>query len=127
MAFTRKAMDPEVQAGLQEMAAEMRRKLYGEAAYPEWGTRFREIENDAMSIGLELARLVIEQSVAEQARHMPASAMGAAGDDVRPAGAKAMPLDTEAGHVSWDEPRAELQRGRKAFFPPAASARSAGR
>jgi hypothetical protein len=127
MAFTRKAIDPELQSRLQEMAAEMRRALYGEAAFPEWGTRFREIEQDGMSVGLELARLVIEQSVAEQARHMPASAMEVAGDEVRPAGTNAMPLGTEAGAVSWDEPRAELKRGRKAFFPPAASARSEGR
>lgn len=122
MAFTRKAIDPQVQARLMEIAAEVREALYGEAGCPEWGTRFREIENDGMSVGLELARLVMEQSVGEQARHMPASAMEAAGDEARPAGTKAMPLQTEAGQVTWEEPRAELKQGRKAFFPPTASA-----
>lgn len=127
MAFTRRAIDPAVQARLREMAAEMRQVLYGEAAFPEWGTRFREIEKDGMNVGLELARLVIEQSVGEQARHMPASAMQVADDEVRPAGTESMPVDTEAGRVSWEEPKAELKQGRKAFFPPTASARPEGR
>jgi hypothetical protein len=126
MAFTRKAIDPEVQARLRGWR-EMRRALYGESAFPEWGTRFREIEKDGMSVGLELARLVIEQLVGEQARHMPASAMEVAGDDVRPAGTKSMPVETEAGEVSWEEPKAELKQGRTAFFPPTASAWSEGR
>ncbi len=80
-----------------------------------------------MSVGLELARLVIEQSVAEQARHMPASAMQMADDDVRRAGTESMPVETEAGQGSWEEPKAELKRGRKAFFPPTASAGDEGR
>ena len=127
MAFTRKAIDPAVQARLREMAAEIRRSLYGESAFPEWGTRFREIEKDGMNVGLELARLVIEQSVGEQARHMPASAMEVADDEVRPAGTESMPVETEAGEVSWEEPKTELKHGRKAFFPPTASARPEGR
>lgn len=127
MAFRRKAIDPGVQARLREMAAEMRRVLYGESAFPEWGTRFREIEQDGMSVGLELARLVIEQSVGEQARHMPASAMEVADDEVRPAGTTESPVETEAGQVSWQEPKAELKQGRKAFFPPTAIAGAEGR
>jgi len=115
-------IDPELQGRLREVAAEVRRVLYGEAGCPEWGTRFREIEQDGMSAGLELARLVMEQSVSEQAQRMPVSATEVADDEVLLVRTKSSPLQTEAGTVSWEEPQAELKQGRKAFFPPTASA-----
>lgn len=126
MAFQRQGISPETQARLREMAEEVRGLLYGEAGCPEWGTQFREIEQTGMSVGLELARLVMEQSVATQARRMPESALAVDGDEVRLAGTESTPLDTEAGAVAWEEPRAELKRGRKAFFSPAAGARAEG-
>jgi hypothetical protein len=122
MAFARKKIDPGVQERLRQMAAEVRQLLYGEQGCPEWGTRFREIENDGMGVGLELARLVMEQSVDEQAQHPPASAMQVEGDEVRPAGKESISLETEAGGISWEQPRTQLKRGRKAFFPPRPSA-----
>lgn len=127
MAFQRQGISSPVQARLREMAAEMRGLLYGEAGCPEWGTKFREIEGTGMSVGLELARLVMEQSVAVQAERMPESALAVEGDEVRLAGTAATPLETEAGAVEWSEPRTQLKRSRKAFFPPPASARSEGR
>jgi hypothetical protein len=122
MAFAKQSITPEVQQRLQEMAGELRGLLYGAAGCPEWGTKFREIEADGMSVGLELARLVMEQSVSEQAQQMPAGALGVPGDVVAPAGAETMPLETEAGRVQWDQPRGYLKKGRKAFFPSAKGA-----
>ena len=127
MAFERQAVSPETQARLREVAAELRGLLYGEAGCPEWGTKFREIEQTGMSVGLELARLVMEQSVAVQAGQMPASALEVEGDRVQLAGTESQPLDTEAGTVEWAQPRARLQRSRKAFFPPPAGAGVEGR
>lgn len=127
MAYQRQGISPETQSRLQEMAAEMRGLLYGAAGCPEWGTKFREIEQTGMSVGLELARLVMEQSVAVQAGQMPASALVVEGDQVQLAGTESQPLDTEAGAVEWAEPRARLQRSRKAFFPPAAGVGAEGR
>jgi hypothetical protein len=121
MAFQRQAISAQTQARLREVAAEVRELLYGEAGCPEWGTKFREIEQTGMSVGLELARLVMEQTVATQAEQMPVSALVVEGDEVRLAGTTSQPLETEAGRVDWAEPRAELKRGRKAFFPPPAS------
>lgn len=127
MAASRQPIDPDLQARLREMAAELRQALYGEAGFPEWGTKFREIEKDGMSVGLELARLVMEQSVGEQARHMPPAAAQVAGDDARVVGTESTPLQTEAGPVVWNEPKAHLRKSRKAFFPPPASAGAEGR
>ena len=117
MAFQRVKLSAELQAELKELAAQARGVLYGEAGCPEWGTKFREIEQQALSAGMEFARLVMEQTVAEQAQRMPASALEAPEDEVSLAGTEATPLETGAGVVSWEEPRATLKRGRKAFFP----------
>ena len=77
MAFQRAGragIEPEVQEWLRAAAAQVREKLYGPEGCPEWGTKFREIEATGMSIGLELARLVMEQSVSVQSERVPESA-----------------------------------------------------
>lgn len=127
MAFSKKKLDPQVQEWLREVAAQGRALLYGQDAYPEWGTRFAEIERAGMSVGLELARLVIEQTVAEQAQHMPDTAGEAPADEAAPAGKEATTLETEVGVVDWQQPRSYSKRSRKAFFPPTPSAGVGGR
>lgn len=122
MAFAKKKLDAQVQEWLRKVAAEGRSLLYGEAGCPEWGTKFAEIEKDGMSVGLELARLLMEQSVGEQAEQMPATAGEMTGDEVHLAGVETAALTTEAGEVTWEQPRGYLKHGRKAFFPPASSA-----
>jgi hypothetical protein len=123
MAFTKQPMSPSVRARLREMAAEMRGLLYGESGCPEWGTKFTQIETDGMSVGLELARLVMEQSVDEQSQKMPKSAMAVDDDEVCPTGTESYALDTEAGPVDWQQPCGYLKKGRKAFFPSGPSTR----
>lgn len=89
MAFQRAGIDTGMSVRLREMAAQIREVLYGPGGCPEWGTQFREIEQRGMSVGLELARLVMEQSVQAQAEQVPDSAgvrgrrspVGGAGDD----------------------------------------------
>jgi len=122
MAFAKKKVDPQVQEWLRQVAAEGRRLLYGEAGYPKWGTRFAEIEQDGMTVGLELARLLMEQSVDEQAQQMPPSAPDVSGDEALAAGTESAALKTEAGEVAWEQPRSYLKHSRKAFFPPTPSA-----
>ncbi len=51
MAFQRAGIDAGMQARLREMAAQVRETLYGLDGCPEWGTRFREIEQQGMSVG----------------------------------------------------------------------------
>jgi hypothetical protein len=122
MAFVKRKLDPDVQAFLVKVAQEARAKLYAETAgVPKWGTKFVQIEADGMSVGLELARLIMEQSVGDQAAAVPREALEVPDEVVASAGSQPANLETEAGQVSWQEPRKRLQRGRKAFFPPAAS------
>jgi hypothetical protein len=116
-----------MQARLREMAAQVRLALYGPGGCPEWGTKFREIEQQGMLVGLELARLVIEQSVQTQAERVPDSALVVEGDEVQAAGRETTPLETEAGPIVWDQPRTRMKSGRKVFFPPPQGARTEGR
>lgn len=113
----RRKVDPQVQERLRTMAGELRQLMYGEAGCPEWGTLFREIEDDGMSVGLELARLLMEQSTADQADQMPEEAMQFPDDVVQPAGTEEATLQTLAGDVEWKEPCGYLKKGRKSFFP----------
>jgi hypothetical protein len=112
-------VDPQVQERLREVAGELRQVLYGEKGCPEWGTLFREIENDGMAVGLELARLLMEQTTLQQAQELPAEAMQVPDDVVEPAGTEEARLQTPAGEVAWDAPCGYLKTGRKAFFPSA--------
>lgn len=113
----RRKIDPQVQDRLREVAGELRQLMYGEKGCPEWGTLFREIEDEGMSVGLELARLLMEQATAEQAGQMPEEAMQFPDDVVQPAGTEEATLQTPAGDVAWKEPCGYLKKGRKAFFP----------
>lgn len=121
MAKRRAKIDPAVQERLRQMASELRQALYGEAGCPVWGTKFAEIERDGMSVGLELARLLMEQSVDEQAGQMPAEPP-AEGEPLQAAGTRKARVETEAGAVQWDEPRGYLKKARRSFFPSAESA-----
>ena len=104
MAQSNQKIDPAVQTRLAEVAEELRGLLYGEAACPEWGTKFAEIEADDMAIDRELSRLLMQQSVESQAEQMPDEALQFPDDTVQKAGVGKRPLETEAGVVEWDEP-----------------------
>lgn len=111
-------VSPEAAARLAEMAREMRELVYGEQAYPEWGTKFTEIESEGMNVGLELARMFMEQSVSEQAEHVPEDALECEGEVAeRGKQTKTAALETAAGEVAWEQPQTRLPKSRRAFFP----------
>lgn len=111
-------VSPEIAARLAEMTREMRELVYGEEAFPEWGTKFSEIESEGMSLGLELARLFMEQSVSEQAEHVPEDALESDGEVAqKEAKTKTVGLETPAGEVRWEQPQTRLAQSKRAFFP----------
>ena len=111
-------VSPEAAARLAEMAREMRELVYGEQAYPEWGTKFTEIESEGMNLGLELARLFMEQSVGEQAGHVPDEALESDGEVAENGEkTKGAALETGAGEVAWEQPQTRLKKSRRDFFP----------
>ena len=114
MAKNRRKVDPTVQERLEEMAAELRHIIYGEPGCPEWGTKFVQIEENGMAVGLELARLLMEQSLSEQADQMPEEDLDCGDETAQPAGTDRADLETCAGDLQWDEPAAYLNKARRA-------------
>jgi hypothetical protein len=114
----RNDVTPEAAARLAEVARELRQLTYGEQAYPEWGTKFTEIESEGMNLGLELARVFMEQSVGEQAGHVPEESLQCDGEVAEKGDqTKTSTLESPAGEVEWDQPQTRLKDSRRAFFP----------
>jgi hypothetical protein len=99
----------------------MRQLIYGKDGVPEWGTKFTEIESQGMNVGLELARLLMEQSVGEQAGQVPAAALECDGEvATEDAETKPSSLETPAGEVQWEQPKTRLAQSQRDFFPSGA-------
>ncbi|MDA1015422.1 MAG: hypothetical protein O3A00_13345 [Planctomycetota bacterium] len=125
MTRSKNGISPEVARKLAAVAEEIREIVYGDEAFPEWGTRFAQIEDQGMDIGLELGRLFMEQSVLEQAKHTPDDALQNDGetaslDEKHPLPSK---LETPAGEVQWNQPKTRLAKARRDFFPSGQSTR----
>jgi hypothetical protein len=124
----RSKLSVEVRERLAQAAREARALVYGADGCPEWGTKFSEIEDDAKEIGHEFIRLVMQQAVGEQAGRMPEGAMtDAAGERAAPQPSVERTVVTESGEVTWNEPRGNLPKSRKAFFPSGEGFGTAGR
>lgn len=126
MAHRQNKVPPQVAGRLAEMVRELREMVYGETACPEWGTKFREIEEEGMGLGKEVARLFMEQAVEGQARgDIPREALNAEGDTAVPLGiGHETRMETQAGDVAWQQPVTRLAKAQRDFFP---SSQSAGR
>jgi len=100
------------------MARQMRQLVYGDDGVPEWGTRFTQIESEGMNVGLELARLFMEQSVDEQADRVPEAALECDGEAADKGDkTKTSTLETPAGEVEWEQPKTRLAKSKRDFFP----------
>ncbi len=125
MTRSKNGISPEVARKLAVVAEEIREIVYGDEAFPVWGTRFAQIEDQGMDIGLELSRVFMQQSVSEQAKHTPDDALQNDGeiaslDENDPLESK---LETSAGEVRWPQPKTRLEKARRDFFPSGQSTR----
>ena len=117
-------VSPAVAEQLAEIAHALRNTVYGEAGFPEWGTKFDDIEEEAMNIGREISRLFMEQSVGSQAEGgVPEVALEPQDGEtpilINPHKSK---LETPAGDIEWKQPQARLAKARRDFFPSGQSA-----
>ena len=127
MARTSNTLPPEIASKLAEVARELREHIYGEQACPEWGTRFTQIEDQGMQVGLELARMFMQQSVQRQADgEIPPQAVDCDGEQavIDKTRHHKTTLDTPAGEVEWKQPKTRLKKSRRDFFPSGQSAGS---
>ena len=58
----------EVGEEIRQFAAQLRQKVYGGQACPDWGTLFTEIEELGVQIGDAVCREFVQQSVGQQAQ-----------------------------------------------------------
>jgi len=71
-----------------------------------------------MSIGGELARLMMEQAVEEQAQEKPPeTSLACQGESAAVIRSDEVSLQTPAGVVHRDQPQARLAKQRRDFFP----------
>lgn len=120
MARNANSLPPEIAGKLAEVARELRQQIYGEQACPEWGTRFTQIEDQGMQVGLELARVFMQQTVQHQADgEIPQQAVDCDGElaVIHKDGPHKTTLDTPAGEVEWQQPKTRLKKTRREFFP----------
>lgn len=124
MARNNPKVSAEVAAELVELAGQMRRLIYGGDGVPAWGTKFSQIEAEALEVGRELSRLIMEQSVGEQAEQLPPQALQDGEELAGVIGTEPTVVETTAGEVQWKQPKARLSKARRDFFP---SGQSTGR
>jgi len=119
MARNNPKVSPEVAVELVNLARQMRRLVYGGDGVPEWGTKFSQIEAEALEVGRELSRLMMEQAVGEQAQGVPSSRLeeSDSGEPAAVIGTEPSVLETTAGEVQWKQPKTRLSKARRDFFP----------
>ena len=125
MARTHRNLAPKVAEQLAQVARDLRTAFYGPDGFPVWGTKFDEIEEQGMEVGLEVARLFMEQSVADQAQAgVPGEALeDHGGESPIPTGKGFQSkLETPAGDIEWEQPQTRLTKARRDFFPSGQSA-----
>ena len=106
------------QARLVEIARELGQELYP-GGLPR-GTKFSQLEEFAGALGDEMARLLIESQVGEQAEDWPEEELGecpVCGGPARKAPDEPRVLKTTRGDVAWKERVRNCPRCRRAFFP----------
>lgn len=117
MGKPRVELSDRIKAKLAEVDEEIRELLYGEAGCPVWGTKFAEIEKVAMSVGEELSRRVMAAAAGRQREGLSPESLVCEGEPAQLVGAEPRTLETEAGAIEYETPKAYLSKSRRAFFP----------
>jgi hypothetical protein len=117
MGKRRDELSERIKAKVAEFDAEIRQLLYGEAGCPAWGTKFAEIEKVAMAVGEELSRRVMVAAAGLQQTELSLKALVCEGESAEIVGVEKRCLETEAGLIEYETPKAYLPKSRRAFFP----------
>ena len=113
----------EVGERVRQFVAELRREVYGEKGFPDWGTLFSQIEELGVQIGDQVCREFVRQSVSKQAEQTPSEEhCPKCGRPVEQQGPEPKTLLTRRGEVGWQEPTGYCKKCRKAFFDLSVSA-----
>ena len=121
MAQGRRQVSPEVARQLVDLARQMLQLVSGDDGVPVWGTKFSQIESEAMSVAHEFGRLMMGQAVEGQAEQLPDQSLKTPDETAAVIGTALAVLETPAGEVVWEQPKARLSQARRDFIPSGAS------
>jgi len=105
---------------IQEMSVQLCREMYGEDECPPLGTRFSQIEDDAVAVADAIGREVMQNLLAKQAAQVPQTVLpcpqceGPCERGEEDIGQKRL---TRRGDVEWSEPKYHCTKCRRSFFP----------
>ena len=117
------ALDQHLREHVKAAAKEFRQALWGPKGYPEWGTKFTEMEDKTADVGDALACELLSLSLEEQAEaegHVAGKCSGC-GEPVPIAEIAGRLLQAKRGEAAWQESYGRCKQCRKAFFPSLAS------
>jgi uncharacterized protein with PIN domain len=109
-----------MQRQIQEISVELCREMYGEDECPPLGTRFSQIENDAISVADAISREVMQNLLAKQAAQAPQATLpcpDCGGPCERCDEDIGQNRLTRRGNVEWSEPKYYCTKCRRSFFP----------
>lgn len=113
------AINQQLQARIEQMAAELRGAIYGPRGCPPWGTKFVDMEQETTEIGDALACAMLSQELQRQAKAEghPAGKCSGCGEPIPFEEVAGRLLQVRRGEVAWQESYGRCKRCRKAFFP----------
>lgn len=113
------ALSEKLRERIRALSAELRYEVYGPQGYPDWGTKFIDIENQTAEVGDAIACEMLSQSLQEQAEvggHHDGRC-GVCGTPIPFQEVAGRLLDCKRGEAVWRESYGQCKRCRKAFFP----------
>jgi hypothetical protein len=113
------AISQQLQARIEEVAAELDYEIYGPRGCPPWGTKFIDMEQQTGEIGDALACAMLSHELKKQAEAEghPAGKCGGCGEPIPFDEVAGRLLQARRGEVAWQESYGRCKRCRKAFFP----------
>lgn len=113
------AISQQLQARIEEVAAELRKEIYGPKGCPPWGTKFVDMEQETGEVGDALACAMLSQDlqVQAEAEGHPAGKCGGCGEPIPFDEVAGRLLQARRGEVAWREAYGRCRRCRRAFFP----------
>ena len=117
-------ISPRLRERIKGVAGELRRELYGEQGFPEWGTKFDEMETEACAIGDAITCELLSQALQSQADGQSGEELcpcGVCGESTEPHpdGPDPQVVTGRRGDVTWNASYRLCLRCRQAFFPSA--------
>lgn len=113
-------IEKEMQCRIQEISVQLCREMYGEDECPPWGTRFSQIEDDAVAVADAIGREVLQNLLtkrAAQVSHATLPCPDCGGPCERGEEDIGQERLTRRGNVEWSEPQYQCPKCRRSFFP----------